>query len=139
VIATQERAKRMSRDGSVARLVSFGEARGRKGYMPEAAVPAARGALAAAGLTVGDIDAFKIHDPFAVNDLYFCQEMGVAPERVNRFGSSLIYGHPQAPTGLRGVIELIEELQLRGGGYGLFSGCSAGDSAAALVLEVMDA
>ena len=54
----------------------------------------------------------------------------------NRYGSPLIWGHPQAPTGLRAVIELIEELVISGGGIGLFSGCAAGDSAMALVLEV---
>ena len=34
------------------------------------------------------------------------------------------------------VIELIEELALRGGGNGLFVGCAAGDSAGAIVVEV---
>ena len=57
---------------------------------------------------------------------------------MNNFGSSLVWGHPQGPTGLRSVIELIEELVLRGGGYGLFSGCAAGDSAMAVVLKVDD-
>ncbi|MCP5092606.1 MAG: thiolase family protein, partial [Gammaproteobacteria bacterium] len=47
-----------------------------------------------------------------------------------------IWGHPQAPTAMRSVIELIEELVIRGGGHGLFSGCAAGDSAMALVLHV---
>ena len=48
--------------------------------------------------------------------------------KMNNFGSSLIWGHPQGPMGLRGVIELIEELvnerrrlwpvyRLCGGGY----------------------
>ena len=37
---------------------------------------------------------------------------------------------------MRAVIELIEELALRGGGYGLFTGCAAGDSAMAVVVEV---
>ena len=45
-------------------------------------------------------------------------------------------GHPQAPTMLRIIIELIEELVLIGGGYGLADGCAAGDTAAALILEV---
>jgi acetyl-CoA acetyltransferase len=40
---------------------------------------------------------------------------------------------------MRVIIELIEELALRGGGYGLFNGCAAGDSAMALVLRVDDA
>ena len=39
-------------------------------------------------------------------------------------------------TGLRAIIELIEELVLTGGGHGLFTGCAAGDSAAAIVLKV---
>ena len=43
----------------------------------------------------------------------------------------------QGPTGMRLVIELMEELVILGGGYGLFTGCAAGDTAAALVLEVV--
>jgi acetyl-CoA acetyltransferase len=62
--------------------------------------------------------------------------MGFAPENVNRFGSPLIWGHPQGPMGLRVVAELIEELVERGGGLGLFSGCAGGDSAMALCLRV---
>ena len=58
---------------------------------------------------------------------------------MNNFGSSLIWGHPQGPTGMRLIIELIEELVLLGGGYGLFTGCAAGDSAAAVVVKVSDA
>jgi acetyl-CoA acetyltransferase len=50
-----------------------------------------------------------------------------------------VWGHPQAPTGTRAIIELIEELVLRGGGYGLFVGCAAGDTAMAVVLQVGDA
>jgi acetyl-CoA acetyltransferase len=55
---------------------------------------------------------------------------------MNNYGSSLIWGHPQGPTGMRLVIELIEELVLLGGGSGLFTGCAAGDTAAALVVRV---
>ena len=52
------------------------------------------------------------------------------------YASSLIWGYPQGPTGMPGVIELIEELVMRGGGYGLFQGCAAGDSSMAIVLHV---
>ena len=57
---------------------------------------------------------------------------------MNNNGCSLIWGHPQGPTGLRAVIELIEELVETGGGYGLFTGCAAGDSAMAVIIEVND-
>jgi hypothetical protein len=33
-------------------------------------------------------------------------------------------------------MELIEELVLKGGGYGLFDGCAAGDTGAAVVFNV---
>jgi acetyl-CoA acetyltransferase len=55
---------------------------------------------------------------------------------MNNFGSSLIFGHPQAPTGARLMIEGIEELATKGGGYLLFSGCAAGDTAASIVFKV---
>jgi len=62
--------------------------------------------------------------------------MGIPLESFNNYGCSLIFGHPQGPTGMRQVIELIEELTLLGGGYGLFTGCAAGDTGAAIVLRV---
>jgi acetyl-CoA acyltransferase len=49
-----------------------------------------------------------------------------------------VFGHPQGPTGTRLVIELIEELVLRGGGTGLYHGCAAGDTGFALVIDVTD-
>ncbi|HET8840827.1 MAG TPA: hypothetical protein VFN35_05135, partial [Ktedonobacteraceae bacterium] len=118
------------------RLLSFGQARAKRGFMAQATVPAARQALKAANLEIPDVKAIKTHNPFAVNDLYFAREMGVALEDFNSYGSSLIFGHPQGPTGMRLLIELIEELTLRGGGIGLFVGCAAGDTAGALVVQV---
>ncbi|WP_408646134.1 hypothetical protein [Thauera chlorobenzoica] len=121
------------------RLHGFGLARAELAYMPEATIPAARNALAQAGRGIADIDAVKTHNPFAVNDLVFARETGADLMRMNNYGCSLVWGHPQAPMGTRAIIELIEELALRGGGFGLFSGCAAGDTAMAVVLEVGDA
>ena len=39
---------------------------------------------------------------------------------------------------MRSITELIEELRQRGGGTGLFTGCAAGDTGAAVVLRVDD-
>jgi acetyl-CoA acetyltransferase family protein len=137
VICDEARAKALSRDANITvQVLSYGEARVDKGMMPMAVVPAAQHALLRAGIGIADCDAIKTHNPFAVNDVYFCQQLDVKPEAMNRYGSPLIYGHPQGPTGIRIIVELIEELALRGGGYGLFSGCAAGDSGMAIVLKV---
>jgi acetyl-CoA acetyltransferase len=140
VVTTPAKAREMSADsGIVIKLRGFGTARAERAYMPEAPAPAARAALNNAGLEIADIDAVKTHNPFAVNDIYFSSQTGFALERMNNYGSTLVWGHPQAPMGVRGVIELIEELAIRGGGTGLFTGCAAGDTAMAVVLSVGDA
>jgi acetyl-CoA acetyltransferase family protein len=137
VVTTQEKARELSRDTQIEiQILSYGEARSKIGYMAQAVVPAARRALSHAGISIEDVRVIKTHNPFAVNDIYFCREMSVAPEAMNNYGSSLIYGHPQGPTGQRLIIELIEELVMVGGGLGLFAGCAAGDSSAGVVLKI---
>lgn len=137
VLAGRERARELSRDPGVEiQVLSFGQARAKKGFMPLAPVPAAQNALRAAGLGLSDMAAVKTHNPFAVNDIHLSRSFDLAPEDFNHHGSSLIFGHPQGPTGMRLVMELIEELIDLGGGHGLFTGCAAGDTGAALVLRV---
>jgi acetyl-CoA acetyltransferase len=139
IVTTVDRAMELSADRStVVRLISFGLARVEAAHMPEAPVPAARKALEYAGLDIHDMSAIKSHNPFAVNDIVFARAFGIDVYRMNNYGSSLIWGHPQGPTGLRGTIELIEELVVMGGGYGLFHGCAAGDTAMAMVIKVED-
>ena len=140
IVTTKERAAELAQDKSIeVQLLGFGQARAEKGHMPMAPVPAARAALEAAALTIDDIDAVKTHNPFAVNDIVFARDTGFPIDKMNNYGSSLIFGHPQGPTGMRCVIELIEELALRGGGNGLFTGCAAGDTGMAAVIKVTDA
>ncbi len=104
--------------------------------MAQATVPAARRALAAAGMSITEMRAIKTHNPFAVNDLSFGREFSLSRYSFNHFGSSLIFGQPQGPTSMCLIIELIEELVLHGGGSGLFVGCAVGDTGAAIVIQV---
>jgi acetyl-CoA C-acetyltransferase len=137
VVTTEERARELSDEG-VVRLLGFGFARVGKAEMPKAAVPAAQNALAAAELSIADVDLVTTHNPFVVNDTWFSQQTGFPLDRMNTYGCSLIYGHPHSATGTRGIAELIEALRLRGGGVGLFTGCAAGDTGGAVVLRVED-
>ena len=137
IVTTRDKAKQLSRNaGMEIQLLSYAQARTKKGFMAKATAPAARAALDNAGVSLDQIDVLKTHNPFAVNDVYLARELGRSIDSFNNYGSSLIYGHPQGPTGMRLIIETIEELALKGGGHGLFVGCAAGDTAAAVVLKV---
>ena len=137
IVTTRDKAKALSADPKTEiQIVSYGFARVKPKFMPAAPIPASELALANAGLKVTDLKAIKTHNPFAVNDLAFAKKTGFDVMKMNNYGSSLIYGHPQGPTIGRAVCEIIEELVQLGGGYGLVTGCAAGDTAAAIILKV---
>ena len=136
MVCSKERAKAWSGGEEPVQLLSYGVARVEKGYMAKAVVPAALRALDAAGVGAKDCKVIKTHNPFAVNDIYMARELGIEAESFNNNGSSLIFGHPQGPTGTRLIAEGIQEAKEAGGGHILFAGCAAGDTAAALVLKV---
>jgi acetyl-CoA acetyltransferase family protein len=138
IVTGEEKARELGGVEGVVKLLATGFARVAKARMPKAPVPAAEMALADAGIPIASVDVIKTHNPFAINDAYFARQMGVQVKDMNNYGSSLIFGHPQGPTGARLIAEMIEELRLRGGGIGLFTGCAAGDSGAALVVRVED-
>ena len=139
IVTTPEKAAEFSSDKNiVVKIKGFGMARAANGYMPEAPVPAVHRALESAGLKLDDIEAIKTHNPFAVNDAYFVKETGYDINKMNNYGCTLVWGHPQAPMGVRGVIELIEEMVIKGGGNAMFTGCAAGDTGMVIVIEVGD-
>ena len=136
-VTTREKARELSADPKVEiRVVSYGFSRTKKGFMAAAVAPSAQAALDDAGIKASDVGVIKTHNPFASNDLVMAKGMGLDANGMNNYGSSLIFGHPQGPTGARLIIEGIEELALKGGGYLLFAGCAAGDTAASIVLKV---
>lgn len=137
IVTTKERAQELSQDKKITiQILSYGYARAKKARMAAAVTPAAEMALKNAGIQVKDLAAVKTHNPFSVNDIIMGRLMKIPEKIFNNYGSSIVFGHPQGPTGARCTVELIEELVKIGGGYGLFAGCAAGDTAAALVLHV---
>jgi acetyl-CoA acetyltransferase len=137
VVTTREKARDLSADPKAEiRVVSYGHHRAKKAHMAMAVVPAAQMALEKAGIGVGDVKVIKTHNPFAANDVYMADQLKIDVNGFNNYGSSLIFGHPQAPTAARLIIEGIEETVMKGGGHMLFTGCAAGDTGAALVLKI---
>jgi acetyl-CoA acetyltransferase len=136
-VTTREKAKELSADPNIEiQLLSYGHARAKKGYMAAAVYPATQMALDKAGISVNEVKTIKTHNPFAVNDIYLAQKLNVDSDQINNYGCSMIYGHPQAPTAGRSIIEGIEAVVMAGGGYLLWGGCAAGDTGGGLVLKI---
>ncbi len=98
-------------------------------------MPAARKALAKAGLTIDQIDLFEINEAFAVVPMKFMKEMGVPEEKVNVNGGSIAMGHPLGATGAMIIGTLIDELERRKLRYGLATLCVGGGMGIATIIE----
>lgn len=98
-------------------------------------MPAARKALAKAGLTIDQIDLFEVNEAFAVVPMKFMQEMGVPHEKVNVNGGAIAMGHPLGATGAMILNTLIDELHRRKLRYGLATLCVGGGMGIATIVE----
>jgi len=95
--------------------------------------PAARKALAKAGMSAKDIDLWEINEAFASVVLRFVKDMGLSHDRVNVNGGAIALGHPLGMSGARLVVSLLHELCRRDGRYGLATLCvGVGQGQAAL-------
>jgi len=105
--------------------------------MLNAPAPAARKALAKAGMTINDIDLIEINEAFAVVPLKFMREMGIDNSKVNVNGGAIALGHPIGATGAIIVGALLDEMERRDLNTGLATLCAAGGMAPAIIIERM--
>jgi acetyl-CoA C-acetyltransferase len=99
--------------------------------------PAARKALAKAGLTVEDLDLVEMNEAFAAVVLRFVKDMGLSMDKVNVNGGAIAMGHPLGATGAMLLGTLIDELHRTGGRYGLATLCIGGGMGIATVVEAI--
>ena len=120
------------------RLVSFAFAGVEPELMGIGPVPATKKALGQAGLSIDQVDAFELNEPFAVQVLTWCEGMGVSPddERLNPYGGAIACGHPLAATGVRLVAQLAYAMREHpSGSFGLTALCVGMGMGAALLWE----
>ncbi len=97
--------------------------------------PAARKALAIAGLKVSDIDLFEINEAFASVAMRFMKDMGISHEITNVNGGAIALGHPLGATGGMIVGTVLDELERRGLKRGLCTLCVGGGMGIATIIE----
>ena len=104
-------------------------------WMLTAPIPATAYALEKAGMSIDDIDLFEVNEAFASVVLAWMQETGADHDRVNVNGGGIALGHPIGATGTRLMTTLLNELERRGGRYGLQTMCEGGGVANVTIIE----
>jgi len=99
--------------------------------------PAARKALAKAGLEVGDIDLFEINEAFAAVAMRFMRDLDITPEITNVNGGAIAMGHPLGATGAIILGTLVDELERRELRRGLATLCVGGGMGIATIVELV--
>jgi len=119
------------------RLVSWAVAGVEPKYMGIGPAPAARKALAKAGLSLGDMDLVEVNEAFSPQYVAVEKELGLDRAKTNVHGGAIAIGHPLAASGTRITIHLLHALKAAGKKYGLGSACIGGGQGAAVIVEVL--
>jgi 3-oxoadipyl-CoA thiolase len=122
----------------LARVISTAVAGVDPAVMGVGPIPAAKKALARAGLTVDDLDLVELNEAFASQSIVCINELALDPAKVNVNGGAIALGHPLGASGARLVTMLVHELRRRGGHYGLATMCIGVGQGIATVVERLD-
>ena len=121
----------------LARLVSWGIAGVDPRVMGIGPVPAARQALARAGLSLADMDLVEVNEAFAPQTVAVERTLGIDRDRLNIHGGAIALSHPLAASGARITAHLLHALRRAGKRYGLGSACIGGGQGIAVVIEAI--
>ncbi|HEX2806971.1 MAG TPA: acetyl-CoA C-acetyltransferase [Kineosporiaceae bacterium] len=97
--------------------------------------PAARKALALAGLRPADIDLYEMNEAFSAVVLRFIRDLDLDPETVNVNGGAIALGHPLGATGAILIGTVLDELERRDLRRGLVTLCIGGGMGLATIIE----
>ncbi len=98
-------------------------------------IPATQKALARAGLSINDIDAYEVNEAFAPVPLVWAHEFDADLAKLNPRGGAIALGHPLGGSGTRLMATLLNHLEATGGRYGLQTMCEGGGMANATIIE----
>lgn len=141
LITTPEKARELGLEAR-ARFVSFALAGADPIRMLTGPIPSTRKALERAGLDLQkDIDVVEINEAFASVVLAWKKALAVDDvwfeERVNPNGGAIALGHPLGASGARLMSTLLNELERRGGRFGLQTMCEGGGLSNATIIEAI--
>jgi len=121
------------------RLVAWAVAGVEPKYMGIGPAPAARKALAKAGMKLDEMDLVEVNEAFAPQYLAVERELGLDRAKTNVHGGAIAIGHPLAASGTRITIHLLHALRQQKQRFGLGSACIGGGQGAAVIVEAFPA
>jgi 3-oxoadipyl-CoA thiolase len=136
LIASEQGARQLGAE-PLARVVATGVAGVDPAYMGIGPVEAIPRALAAAKLSLDQIDLVELNEAFASQVLASARELGIEEERLNVNGGAIALGHPLGCSGARLSTTLVRELRRRGGKYGIATMCVGVGQGLATVFEAV--
>lgn len=120
---------------SLGKLVAWGISGCDPTIMGIGPVPSSRKALAAAGMTLDQMDLVEVNEAFAAQYLAVEKELGLNRDITNVNGGAISVGHPLAASGTRITLHLLHELRRRGQRFGLGTACIGGGQGIAVIVE----
>jgi acetyl-CoA acetyltransferase family protein len=123
----------------IGRLVAWAVAGVEPRVMGIGPAPAARKALAKAGMSLDQMDLVEVNEAFAPQYLAVEKELGLDRAKTNVHGGAIAIGHPLAATGTRITVHLLHALRQRKQRFGLGSACIGGGQGAAVIVEAYPA
>jgi acetyl-CoA C-acetyltransferase len=134
LVMSERRAERLGL-APRARIIASHVAAVEPEYMGMGPVPAIRGLLERARLTIEDVDIVELNEAFAVQVVACARDLGIADEQLNPFGGAIALGHPFGMTGARLATTLLNGLAVTGARRGMIAACVAGGMGQAMLVE----
>jgi acetyl-CoA acetyltransferase family protein len=135
VVVTKQHTAKERGLQPIGRIVSWATTGVDPSIMGIGPVPSSQKALAAAGLTLQQIDRVEVNEAFAPQYLAVEKALGLDRDKTNVNGGAIALGHPLAASGTRLVITLLNELRRNGLRYGLATACIGGGQGIAMIVE----
>lgn len=136
VLASGEAVKRLGLK-PIAKLIGSADAAKAPEWFTTAPSDALPKALAKAGVTKDQVDAWEINQAFAVVSIANEQILGLDRAKVDQWGGGVSLGHPIGSSGARIIVTLLSVLKARSGKIGAAGICNGGGGASAVVVEMV--
>ena len=137
VVMSAERARELHIT-PLARIVSCATAGVPPRVMGMGPVPATKGALEKAGLSLDQIDLIEANEAFAAQSLAVARELRFDMAKLNVHGGAIALGHPIGASGTRILVTLVHAMKQRQARYGLATLCIGGGQGIAMIVEQFD-